>query len=967
MDTSKHHYQTRIRHNITIKPSARLDPSTSAQHRRPKTATPNANASALAPELQFPPDNVVLHPDDATNKVFLAVARSFLSVGNRAMTIKDIADRATSHGLVCQNLSAAAQAITTYLRAHKARCDKQQDQPLLLSHTLSGTPADDDLVPALYSRSGGDSHPTENRLTNFRKGTAVWYLSRATGVPCPFARAGIRLCDYVDPDAVEVELPPARREKKVEHRCGEKRKRPLRGCVARGSGSDNERPPKVKLTLRLKPLLKPQQAESSTSSMRQIDLSKESDSYDSGDESMSVDSSDEDDESQTAKVNKEEEEPWSLPPYPRRSISIPCYTPSLDTCYPSYPSPSLYKDPYRRSPSIATPPPDSEDEADDFHVTMTRLKDYPVEYVDTDMGWDADDSEGDGETMWESPGPRSPSAPLMLNADVVVKEEPRDVQGMLDAWEDFDSSVRVAEVIAAAVHKVKVEPLDPWDWDSGVHSEWPSEDTTRVKQEDFAVDSLFPPGPSSPISSLSSQFSAFSYSNSPSPGQTTDNGTPELDEEFLHSTKYSTVRPRAKTVPAPAIFFDAPTPTAPSSFTLPPPMPITRQTSSPGAREPSVPSTALVTLLQSMSVNTSAVVSSSSSSTLNIPPPTPCVSPLQTRCLPPSSSVPSVPKVVVHTCQPCTPAISATQIEDISVYQMMLNAFQLLRRIDTDFVNLSPIVAFSGAPHPVLSAIPNAMVITRGSPEVSGTWVPLSVAQAYVGRHLVGETSSLDVFLSDRLVERFPSALQDFHRSNAQARGLKQFGKHFGSTLQASALEVQTDCVPTPSSGGGNSPGGTWDSRFGWMQKEGEGSAPFALAAVLGMGIGMGMGERREGVESVPLSATEQEIFKELCVIPPDWEPEVVEEGMAQDVIVVAPEEDDMEHVSSTASSPLSSPSSPSIMFSMAQAQTPLNEHPDRPLRRSKRVADAIAAAHQPPAQPSRARSRKGGSRNSLS
>jgi hypothetical protein len=66
----------------------------------------------------FPPPNVVLHPDDAASKVFMAVARAFISVvsiscllsvrffifiqDNRAMTIKDIADRASHYGLVCQ-------------------------------------------------------------------------------------------------------------------------------------------------------------------------------------------------------------------------------------------------------------------------------------------------------------------------------------------------------------------------------------------------------------------------------------------------------------------------------------------------------------------------------------------------------------------------------------------------------------------------------------------------------------------------------------------------------------------------------------------------------------------------------------------------------------------------------------------------------------------------------------------------
>ena len=545
------------------------------------------------------------------------------------------------------SLSAAAQAITTYLRAHKARCDKQQDQPLLLSHTLSGTPADDNLVPALHSRSGGDSHPTENRLTNFRKGTAVWYLSRATGAPCPFSRAGIRLCDYTDPDVqdpMKEALSP--NKKRPVERCGEKRKRPLRGCALRGS--DHERPPKVKLTLRLKPLaVKPSTDERSSS--------VEDDSYESTSDEGSVSVGYSDNESQTAQVNKGEEEPWSLPPYPRRSISIPCYTP-LQGYYPSYPSPSSYRDPYRRSPSIAysiaTPPPDSEDEADDFHVTMSRVKDYAYHLPrNLDVRWDGElDSEGDGETMWESPSPRSPSAPIIQTSEVTVKEEPRDVQGMLDAWDDFDSTIadaRVAEVIAKAVFDVdenaKIKLEDPWDLDSStrLNTDWPSEETAHIKQEDFGIDSLFPPavpGPSSPLSPIPHSPHFPSFSSSP-------------DEPTRQ--KYATIRPRAKTVPVPSVFFPAVVPTL-SSFSVSPPLSSQSDTSS---RDSSGPSTTLVKLLQSMSVITTP--NSVLNSSFAISPPTPCISPLQTRCQP----FPSAPKVVVHTCQPCNPAISATQIE----------------------------------------------------------------------------------------------------------------------------------------------------------------------------------------------------------------------------------------------------------------------------------------------------------------
>ena len=266
---------------------------------------------------------------------------------------------------------------------------------------------------------------------------------------------------------------------------------------------------------------------------------------------------------------------------------------------------------------------------------------------------------------------------------------------------------------------------------------------------------------------------------------------------------------------------------------------------------------------------------------------------------------------------------------------MMLGAFQLLRRIDTDFVNLSPIVAYSGSPHPVLSVIANATIVTKGSPEVSGTWVPLPAAQAYVKEHMGGDLA-LDIFLSDALVERFPSALQDFYRSNAPARSLNQFGKHFESTLQAAKLEVQTD-NGTPVS---------WDSRFGWMHSESSGSstsasAPFALTAALAVG-----GKQAEPVE-IPLSATEQEIFQELCVIP-DWDREPSEGGEDAMVLDVDSCPVQEEHAQTTTPAPA--------------------PRTNRPLRRSKRVADALAAAQQaPPPQPSRTRSRKGGSRNSLS
>jgi len=243
----------------------------------------------------------------------------------------------------------------------------------------------------------------------------------------------------------------------------------------------------------------------------------------------------------------------------------------------------------------------------------------------------------------------------------------------------------------------------------------------------------------------------------------------------------------------------------------------------------------------------------------------------------------------------------------------MLGSFSLLRRIDTDFVNLSPIVACSGAPYPVLNTIPNATVVAKGSPTVSGTWVPLSAAQAYVRDHPF-QGGPLAIFLSDVLFERFPTALQDFHRSSTPGRLLNHFGPPFGSTLQATQLFVHTDAP-------------SW---IGWIAEE-----PQSVPA----GPPSSSDKDCDEVD-IPLSATEQEIFHALCDSP-DWDKEntpsprvmATDEKMAvQELETTQPEVGPRAEVRS--------------------------ERRERPLRRSKRVADALAA--QCRVRPTR----RGGSRN---
>src|SRR5260221_1112897 len=228
------------------------------------------------------------------------------------------------------------------------------------------------------------------------------------------------------------------------------------------------------------------------------------------------------------------------------------------------------------------------------------------------------------------------------------------------------------------------------------------------------------------------------------------------------------------------------------------------------------------------------------------------------------------------------------RVKDIPVFQMMLGPFQLLRRIDSDFVNLSPIIAYSGtAGIPTSTAaagdsgiseqtetggrpnspptatpsstnvVPNATVIASGSPEICGTWVTLAAAQAYARDHLSsGENGiarrALELFLSDTLVEKFPSALQDFHRLNAGLRALNQFGRHFESTLMVA--------------GGGGV--GVLDCAVKISGRSEEGEEGKGVAA---MPAGFKDGLQCDG-RGCPLSKTEQDLFHELCDFPPDCE-----------------------------------------------------------------------------------------------
>jgi len=312
------------------------------------------------------------------------------------------------------------------------------------------------------------------RTTNFRRGTMVWYLSKAAGVSCPFTRAGIRLCEYGKegkrlPGTTDIPLALQNKSKRSQAQCGEKRKRLRRGCrhtseelsqhpnverdsfspatddvdgelSADSSDSDKEEPPpKVKLTLRLRPSAAV--VTSSPQPTEVIDLSQDPSS--SEDEAVS----DDDVEMQLVSSGAS----WSLPPYPRRSIAVPCYTPTCN----DQPHAFLSRPDTRRSPSVpcsASPPPDSDHDEHDLDVD-----------TESDLDWDS-----------SSMSLASPEITLKHSNVVVqhpeIKQEPQDVRDMLDLWEDLDCVSTYPSTVSSATVKLpadetKIEELEFWEWE----------------------------------------------------------------------------------------------------------------------------------------------------------------------------------------------------------------------------------------------------------------------------------------------------------------------------------------------------------------------------------------------------------------------------------------------------------------------------------------------------------------------
>ncbi|KAI0646891.1 hypothetical protein C8Q79DRAFT_592796 [Trametes meyenii] len=977
--SGQHQYGTRTRSNSVLKPSVRLrqtpdapqaqrriKPATARKNRLESIAGPS-NAPPLPPVPAFPPPHVVLHPDDASNKVFLALGRALMSVGNRAITVKDLAELAMKHGLMCQNASAAGQAITTFIRTHYARCEAQDDQTLLLKHNMSGTIYDDDLVAALYSRVGGAhctlNNESQNRLTNFRRGTSVWYLSKAAGAPCPFAAAGIRICDYNEDGKVGT-VPNAGRERKRERdrrrkaaqTCGQKRKRLPRSCADKGpsesesSEGEDERPPKVKLTLKLRPCLTSPSAESSSSSVRSASRSESprlqdhagagpASECDSDSDSMSVDESD-DDPTDPGIVSSSRALHYSDIPtrrYPNPGSSVP----STSMSSPSNPSRRSMSLPY--SEFSGSPPPDSEAEDDDYHITMTdtrRLYSRSCATTDDeDSAWDGDffaDIDADTETQWDSPSPRSPS--VQVEDDVVVKQEPTDVRGLLDAWEDLESRATDMKVInivaqaAAAERQMEGEAasdeLLKWTWPNSQ-----TENTEHIKEEDVEPN-LFSDREFTPPSDVASPLVPFDPYDSPvEECSFRFDSTPAYDLQWrdVEILGPDSVKPRdledgvwreyraRPATPEEHTRSISPEPsTAAVASSLSSPKlsrsaltPLDVKSTDVGAsfgpgRNPSITSPTLLASLTSLSIEAvagavpSRAMSSSPSvvedrSTLVSNPP----------CVP---SHPEGAPLAVHTVTPLNPVISATQFEGVPVYQMTLDSSTLLRRIDTDFVNITPIAQRFGV---VWTSVPNVVIVTGASPIVCGTWVPLEVAQAAAK----GE-SILETFLSEDLRSFFPSSLNALLSPRDEGDPCAGYGHQFKSASDARRRSITSHRLELPPR----------EFEVSWEDHLST-HPPFILATSAIDGHHPVTEEPPLVVEA--LSASEEAMFRVLCA-DPEWD------ATACHLVECAP------IVDSTAIPP-------------AEPADPVQE---TPLRRSKRVANVSR---------SRTRSSKRGSRTSLS
>lgn len=236
------------------------------------------------------------------------------------------------------------------------------------------------------------------------------------------------------------------------------------------------------------------------------------------------------------------------------------------------------------------------------------------------------------------------------------------------------------------------------------------------------------------------------------------------------------------------------------------------------------------------------------------------------------------------------------------MYQTTLNGIIFLRRVDTDYVNMSAIFDHYGGAQPIVASPAPVAIITEGSPMVCGTWVPLSVAQAYVTKQNLSHRPLVE-FLSDLLSDRFPPTLKRLGRLHDTVR---LYRESFGSLFESTAA-ARKRALPTPLLCDVDIADVSWTQENSVTDR----ALPYELQHVVTAECSLV--PISGPIPELPLSKIEQEIFQEFCVGYPLSKEETEQCDNATDPF--SPEQ---------------------------EATTVIQCEPNPPLRRSKRNANPV-------------------------
>jgi len=217
---------------------------------------------------------------------------------------------------------------------------------------------------------------------------------------------------------------------------------------------------------------------------------------------------------------------------------------------------------------------------------------------------------------------------------------------------------------------------------------------------------------------------------------------------------------------------------------------------------------------------------------------------------------------VVHTIRHFSPAICVVQVDGISIYQLIIDSYPLLRRFDTDFVNLSRIADYLRLPLSLLDSVAFGKEVLGGCPLIRGKWVPLDRAREFVGEY-ADTHPVLETFLSGDLHKQFPPCVMALYLSSQDTRSSNQFGQPFRSMVHDARPRMSIDDLLEAST--------PWE-RGRWEDDDHFISIHPSLG-IKSNDIPTPIFEEQTAPETA-LSPIEQEIFQSLCGSP-EWDPPV--------------------------------------------------------------------------------------------